>query len=146
VLRKTIFMLMGAGAVAFAILAVLAAAGLADPRLAAAAFGVALLAGGVDGVAGALVPDWPRGWEPPAAGRPAVRVGRLSSLGGGLALVSAGALLIGLDRVPLTARWAAVAVFMTGSALALVGGSSDRRRAGAARGGPDTEPPAGDVT
>ena len=59
-LRKTILLLMGAAGVALAHLAVLAAAGLADPRLAAAAFGVALLAMGADELAGALAADWPR--------------------------------------------------------------------------------------
>src|SRR4051794_4104742 len=97
-LRKAVLLLIGAAGVAFALLAVLAATGLADPRLAAAAFGVALLAAGADGVAGGLVAGWPRGWwEPPAGGRPAVREGRLPSLGWGLVLVSAGALLIVLD-------------------------------------------------
>src|SRR5438046_2346687 len=119
-LRKTILLLMAAGGVAFAVLAVLAAAGLADPRLAAVAFGVALIAMGADELAGA-------------------RAGRLSSLGWGLVLVSAGALLIALDRVPLTARLVGVAVFAAGFALGLVGQSYDRRRAEAARGGPDAE-------
>jgi hypothetical protein len=142
-LRKTFFLLMAAGGAAFVLLAVPAAAGLAGPRLAVAAFGVAMLAAGADGVAGALVADWPRGWwQPPPGGRPAVRVGRLSSLGGGLVLGSAGALLIGLDRVPPPARLVAVAVLVVGLALALVGGPSDRRRADAARGGPDAEPSA----
>jgi hypothetical protein len=132
-----------AGAVAFALLGVLAAAGLADPRFAAAAFGVALLAVGADEVAGALVAGWPRGRRgPPAGGRPPLREGRLSSLGWGLSLVSAGSLLIGLDRVPVTARLAAVAVFVAGFALGVVGQSYDRRRAEAARGGPDADPPA----
>src|SRR5262249_50749211 len=80
-LRKTILLLMGAAGVAFALLAVLAAAGLADPRLAAAAFGVAVLAAGADEILGALVAGWvPRGrWRPPPGGRRAARVGRLSS-------------------------------------------------------------------
>ena len=140
-LRKAILLLMATGGAAFVLLVVLATAGLADPRLAAAAFGVALLAMGADELAGARAADWPRGWgEPPAGGRPAVREGRLSSLGWGLVLVSAGALLIGLDRVPLTARLVALAVFVVGFALGLVGQSYDRRRAEAARGGPDAEP------
>ena len=139
-LRKSILLVMAAGAVAFALLAVLAAAGLADPRLAAAACGVTWLAMGADELAGALIADWARGrWTPPAGGGPAVREGRLSSLGWGLVLVSAGALLIGLDRVPLTARLVGVAVFVVGFALGLVGQSYDRRRAAAARGGPDAE-------
>ncbi len=143
VLRVVLKLLMSAGAVAFGVLAVLAAAGRVDPRLGAAVFGVTLLAVGADEAAGALIADWPRGWwEPPAGGRPGVREGRLSSLGWGLVLVSAGALLIGLDRVPLTARLVGVAVFVGGVVLGLVGQSCDRRRAAAARGGPDAEPSA----
>src|SRR5205823_2405131 len=112
-------------------------------RLADAAFGVALLAVGADGVAGALVADWPRGWwKSLPGGRPTVRVGRLSSLGWGLLFGSVGALLIGLDRVPLPARLVALAVSVVGLALGLVGGFYDRRRAEAARGGPDAEPSA----
>src|SRR5439155_21171318 len=87
--------------------------------------------------------DGPRGWwTPPPGGRPAVRAGRLSSLGSGLLIGSVGALLIGLDRVPPPARLVAGAVSVVGLALALVGGSYDRRRAEAARGGPDAEPSA----
>ncbi len=142
-LRKAILLLMAAAGLAFALLAVLAAAGLADPRLAAAAFGVALLSAGADELAGDRGADWARGWwTPPAGGGPVGREGRLSSLGWGLSLVSAGALLIGLDRVPLTARLVGVAVFVVGFALGLVGQSYDRRRAAAARGGPDAEPSA----
>jgi hypothetical protein len=133
---------MGAAGMTFALLAVLAATGLADPRLAAAAFGLALLAAGADGVAGALVAGWPREpWAPPPGGRP-VRAGRLSSLVWGLVLGSVGALLIGLDRVPQPSRLVAGAVAVVGLALTLVGQSYDRRRVEAARGGPDAEPPA----
>src|SRR5579885_1978826 len=133
VLQTVLSLLMAAGAVAFALLAALAAAGRADLRLAAAAFGVAMLAMGVDELAGALVAGWvPRG-RPPTA-----RVGRLVSLGAGLVLVSTGVVLIGLAWLPRPVLLVAVAVFVAGFALLLVG-SHDRRRTEAARGGPDAE-------
>lgn len=72
VLQAVLSRLMAAAGLAFVLLAVLAGAGLADPRLAAAAFGVAVLAAGADEVAGALVAGWvPRGrWRPAAGGPP----------------------------------------------------------------------------
>src|SRR5579883_1725262 len=105
-------LLMTAGGLAFALLAVLAVAGLADPRLAGAAFGVAVLAMGVDELAGALVAGWvPRGrWQPPPGGRPAARVGRLLSLGAGLGLVSTGVVFIGVAWMPRPVLLMAVAV------------------------------------
>ena len=137
VLRGVIFILMSASCAAFVLLVVLAAAGLVDPRLAAAAFGTAYLTVGADGVAGALVADWPRvPWNPPP-GRPTVPAGRQSSLGFGLSIGPLGALLIGLDRMPPPARLVAVAVFVVGLVLAVVGQSGDwRRDEAAARGGP----------
>jgi hypothetical protein len=143
VFQTVLSLLMAAGAVAFALLAVLAAAGLADPRLAGAAFGVAVLAIGVDELAGVVVAGWvPRGrWQPPQGGRPTARVGRLLSLGAGLALVSTGVVFTGVAWMPRPVLLVAVAVFVVGFALLLVG-SYDRRRAEAARGGPDAEPDA----
>ncbi len=133
VLQVGFKLVMTVACAAFFPLAVLAAAGLADPRFASAAFGVAMLAVGADGIAGALVAEWPRGWwEPPANDRPAVWIGRLSSLGSGLLIASAGVLLIGLDQVPLTARLVGSVVFLVGFALLLVGGYYDRRQAGEA--------------
>ena len=134
VLQTVLSLLMAAGAVAFALLAVLAAAGLADPRLAGAAFGVAVLAMGVDELAGAVVAGWvPRGrWQTPPGGRPTARAGRLSSLGAGLVLVSTGVVFIGVAWMPRPVLLAAVAVFVVGFALLLVG-SYDRRQAEAGR-------------
>ncbi|MFL5241069.1 MAG: hypothetical protein ACJ8FY_03090 [Gemmataceae bacterium] len=133
---------MAAASAAFVVLAVLGATGRANPRLAAAAFGVAVVAAGASEIAGAVVADWPRvALNSPPGSRP-VPAGRLSSLGSGLLLGSWGALLIGLDGVPLPARLAAVALLMVGLVLALVGQSQDRRRAEAARGSPATEQPA----
>jgi hypothetical protein len=129
VLHGLIFFLMGAAAAAFVLLAVLAAAGLTDPRYAAAAFGIVFLAVGADGVAGALVADWPRvGWKPPP-GRPTFPAGRLSSLGFGLTIGSVGMLLIGNDQVPQSARLVVLVGFAAGFVLTLVGQSYDWRRA-----------------
>ena len=140
VLRVVIFLPMATAGAAFVLLVVLVTAGLADPRLAAAAFGVAVLAASAHEFAGALVADWASpGWTPPPGSRP-IRAGRLSYLGSGLLLGSWGALLIGLGRVPLPARLVALAGIVVGLALALVGESYDRRRAEAARGVPDAEP------
>jgi hypothetical protein len=72
-------------------------------------------------------------------GRPGARAGRLSSLGAGLVLGSTGAVSIGFAWVPRPVLLAAVAVFVAGFAL-LLAGSYDRRRAEAARGGPNAEP------
>jgi hypothetical protein len=125
VLRIVILLLISVGGLSFAVLAVLAATGLADPRFAAAAFGVALLAAGANDIADVLIADWVSVALPPPPGDPPA--GRLSSLGAGLVLVSTGMLLIGLDHVPLATRWAEVWVFLLGFALILVGQSVDRR-------------------
>jgi hypothetical protein len=139
VLQTVFLLLVSTGGVAFAILAVLAATGLADPRLGAAAFGVTLLAAGADEIAGALVTDWVRRPWKLSPGR------RLSAIGAGLVLGSAGEQMIALDRVPLPARLAAVAVFVVGFVLILAGQVYERRRAEAARGGPGAEPDAAGV-
>ena len=127
-LRKSILLLMGIAGAVFALLAVLAATGLVDSRFPLAAFVVALLAAGADGVAGALVDGWTR--EPWAAssGDSPLPAGRLSSLGFGLVLWSVAVLLVVFDRVPV-ARLAAGAVLVVGFALTLVGQFYDRRRA-----------------
>jgi hypothetical protein len=139
-LRVVIFVPMVTALAAFVLLVVLGMAGLADPRLAAAAFGIAVLAASAHQIAGALGADWASPeWTPPPAARP-VRAGRLSYLGSGLLLGSWGALLIGIGRVPLPARLVALAGMAVGLALALVGVSYDRRRAEAARRVPDAEP------
>jgi hypothetical protein len=125
VLRIVILLLISVGGLSFAVLAVLAATGPADPRFAAAAFGVALLAAGANEIADVLVADWMSVALPPPPGDRSP--GRLSSFGAGLVLVSVGGLMIGLDRVPLAIRWAAVAVIVLGFAFILVGQSVDRR-------------------
>ncbi len=136
-LRKTILMLMGVAGVSFGILAILAAAGLADPRFAAVAFGIAMLAAGVDGIAGATVAGWPR--EPWAAssGSRAAPPGWMSSLGYGFVLVATGMVFITFDWVPRAVLLGPGAMFVVGLAFTLVGQYHDERRAEMARGGPD---------
>lgn len=139
-MARVVSLLMVAGGVAFGILAVLAATGLVDPLLAATAFGIAMLAMGVDELAGALVAGWvPRGcWQPSPGRRPTARVGRLVSLGAGLVHAATGVVFIGIGWMPRPVLLAAVAVFVAGFVL-LVAGSYDRRRAEAARAGTDAE-------
>ena len=132
VLRHAILLLMATGGVAFVLLVV---AGLADSRLAAAAFGVTMLVAGADGVFGAMIAEWERvGWNS-SPGLPTVPAGRLSSLGFGLVIGSVGMLLIGLDRMPPPAQLLAGAVAVIGFVLTLVGQSYDQRRSEAARTG-----------
>ena len=140
VLRVVIFVPMVTALAAFVLLVVLGMAGLVDPRLAAAAFGIAVLAASAHQIAGALGADWSSPeWTPPPAARP-VRAGRLSYIGSGLLLGAWGALMIGLDRVPLPARLVAVAVLVVGLVLAMVGESHDRRRAEVSPRVPGAEP------
>jgi hypothetical protein len=111
-------------------LAVLGAAGLLDPRFAVAAFGAAMLAAGVDELAGVVVARWvPLGQWPPG-GRPAARMERLSSLGGGLVLVSTGTLLMGFAWMPAPILVAAGALLAVGFVLALLGCRLDCREMG----------------
>lgn len=134
-------LLIATAGLAFVFLALLAAAGLVDPRFAAVAFGIAALDAGVDEVAGALVAGWAPLGRWPAGGRPEARLGWLGSLGFGVVLVSTGVVLIGLAWMPQPVLLVAVAVFVAGFAL-LIGGSYDRGRAASARGSPDAQPSA----
>ncbi|HEY3969256.1 MAG TPA: hypothetical protein VGM05_32190 [Planctomycetaceae bacterium] len=141
-LQVVLSVLLTAGGLTFIPLAVLGAAGLVDPRFAAVAFGVTLLAAGADELTGVVVAGWvPLGQWPPGGRPTTARLARLSSLGGGLVFLSTGTLLIGIGFacMPPPVLLAAGAVYLLGFALALLGCRHDSRDK--ARGGHDDAPP-----
>jgi hypothetical protein len=89
----------------------------------------------------ALLPRWERGywrvpryeWRPPRQRRASVPIGRLVSLGSGIAAAAStlgfsAAAIYPEDQVPKPMVWAIVAAFVTGFLLTLLGIQLDQRR------------------
>lgn len=92
--------------------------------------GIALASLGLNGICGALIPRWERGWWKPHGSRPpTVRVGRLSSFGFGVMVGAVGTCFLGYGWLPEAANLALFAAVVAGFVLMMVGGKHDGRRA-----------------
>src|SRR6266480_5672984 len=96
VVQSVLSLVMLAGLLAFVLFSILFWVGLPVERMMLVSAGVAGTLTGLLFIGEALMPRWERAWwKPPPGGRATVRLGRLSSLGAGIAFTAGGMAFLG---------------------------------------------------